>query len=104
MPKVVNLREPSSAPPPRCPRCNFDLSRPVLSAAENVAALIAWQQMHTPYWHWASEELVDLEAALETGDLLVRLFAQSVVIRRKSGIEITWEKGRKAATPKEAQA
>lgn len=94
MPRLVQLKERIVEPPPRCPRCGHDLTMPALNPQQLIAALVLWQSAQTPIFQWSAEELDALEAALEQGDLFTRLFANSVTIRRRSGIEIKWERGR----------
>jgi hypothetical protein len=74
---------------------------PALSPAQLIAALVLWQNAQTPNFHWSAEELRAFEATLKQGDLFVRLFANSVVIRKRNGMEITWQRGHAKRIDKE---
>jgi hypothetical protein len=93
VPKIVQLKDLTLEPPPRCPRCGHDQTMPALTPAQLIAALVLWQNAQSPNFQWSAEELRALEGTLATGDLFVKLFANSVTIRRKNGMELTWQRG-----------
>jgi hypothetical protein len=65
---------------------------PALSPAQLIAALVLWQNAQTPNFHWSAEELRAFEATLKQGDLFVR---------KRNGMEITWQRGHAKRIDKE---
>jgi hypothetical protein len=57
-----------------------------------IKRFVEWQLQRSPYYHWESECLAALRAALREGDTITPLFAYTCIITRADGSQIEFER------------